>query len=656
MLPRDEAMERALLDDRDDGRRWAVYADWLDARGSPFGALASLMLEREAHPGPRLDAEIDARLRAVEELLPPALRTLPARGAGELTTVFRRGLPYAAGAMDDADFEALAHDPLFQFLDRAELRPRSLDTLVGWFESAPSLPWRHLTLVLADEADLTLAPVLARLPRLRSLRLETGEPCASLDLGRPKALVDVTLVPGSVPSVEAALALPALTRLAAKLDRGVAWDPPGADELEPIAATCGSRLQRLESVVLEGVPGVAASQLVTRGRVVRALAVDAAAEAPFTTWPGDRETAFVLIRGELRDEHQQHLITFARHAGVQRLVAHLVVLPTSAAPVSVLRLSGVGEAPLVPRVAAEQLARQFADLDAVGFMSSSSNNAVDARRFGAHVGVLEPVRGRRRVATKFLDGTWDRREPVLRQVLSSLVGVDPGPGVLERLLDELDLASPHVWLGPPLGRDETLPVFTELAALAEAAEDEDDDGRTDALEEPGEDDDSYVEEAWAAEELEEPQQFGSEPDPNVVFSWPAPDPPPDVRVLPGAHLEDDPPEDDLDPPGFDAADATPEEVWTQGPLELPEHHDATVGDPISAEDESAPLEGSHFALEACACCHQPAPLRACADCHADVCAACWEQPAAFEAEAVTLCRECAHRVTAVRHVAPRGSR
>lgn len=643
MLPRDETLERAVLDDRDDGRRWAVYADWLDARGSPFGALAALMLEREARPGPQLDVEIDARLRAVEGLLPPSLRTLAARGAPTLVPVFQRGFPHVAGAMDEADFAALAHDPLFQFLDRVELRPGSLDALVGWFESAPPLPWRHLTLVLTDEPDLTLAPVLACLPRLRSLRVETGEPCASLDLGHPAPLVEVTLVPGSVPAVEAVLALPSLERLAVKLDPGNRYDPRGADELEPIAEALFRRSARLSSLVLEGQAGVSSALLAGPGRLLRALD---ATEPPFSSWPGGRELAFVLVRGELTEAHERHLTGFARSAGVSRLVAQRSTLRTVAGVVSVVQLSGVGEAPLVPRVAADQLARQFPGLDAVGFACSLSGGAVAAWRFGPHVGTAAPARGRRRVATKYLDGTWDRREVVLRQVLASLVGVDPGPGVLERLVDDLELAPLRVWLGLELDPDETLPLFTELAPVAD-----EDEGGADAL--ADEDDEEDEDDEDASWRLEEPEQLGLEPDPNVVFSWPAPDPPPDVRVLPGAHLEDDPPEDDLDPPAFDSADATPEEVWTQSPVELPEHHDATVGDPIAVEDESSLTEGQHFALERCTRCQGFAPLRACADCHADVCAACWEQPAAFEEDAVTLCLDCAHRVTAVRHVAPR---
>lgn len=650
MLPRDEALERALLEHRDDGRRWAVYADWLDARGSPFGALASLMLEREAHPGPRLDAELEARLRVAADLLPAPLRTLTARGAPQLTPVFLRGFPHVAGAMDAADFEVLAHDPLFQFLDRVELWPKSLDTLIGWFESAPALPWRHLTLVLTDEADLVLTPVLARLPHLQRLRLETGAPCASLELGRPPALEELTLVPGSVPAVEAALALPSLARLAVKLDAAGRYDPVGADELEGVAAALLARADRLTAVVLEGQAGVSASQLVGPGRVVRTVEV---AEAPFSSWPGGLEAAFVLVRGALEEAHERHLISFAQRAGVQRLVARRAVVQTVAGPATVVQLSGVGEAPLVPRVVAEQLARQFPGVDAVSFASSSSGGAVAAWRFGPHVGEPTSSRGRRRVATRFVDGTWDRREVVLRQLLASLLGVDPGPGVFDRLVDDLDLASPRVLLGPALTAGEALPLFTELATVPDDEDGDDGEGGADALDDDEEDDDDS---SWAAEELEAPEQHGLEPDPNIVFSWPTPDPPPDVRVLPGAHLDDDPPEDDLDPPAFDAADAPPDEVWTQSPVELPEHHDATVGDPISAEDPVvAAVEGAveHFALERCARCHGFARLRACADCHADVCAACWEQPDAFEEDAATLCLDCAHRVTAVRHVAPR---
>ena len=43
-------LEAALLHHRDDVKRWAVYADWLEASGDPHGALASLMLRRETKP------------------------------------------------------------------------------------------------------------------------------------------------------------------------------------------------------------------------------------------------------------------------------------------------------------------------------------------------------------------------------------------------------------------------------------------------------------------------------------------------------------------------------------------------------------------------------------------------------------------------------
>ncbi len=117
------SLSAELLANRDDARRWAVYADWLEAQGNPHGALVSLMLEREVRPTRALAKAVKEREQLISQLTPEPFRTLLVRELPRLAPVFRRGFIWSAGAADDADFQALVTHPACSFLERAVLMP-----------------------------------------------------------------------------------------------------------------------------------------------------------------------------------------------------------------------------------------------------------------------------------------------------------------------------------------------------------------------------------------------------------------------------------------------------------------------------------------------------------------------------------------------------
>lgn len=625
-LPRNEALERAVRQHRDDPHQWAVYGDWLQAQGSPLGTLVSVMLAREARPSAELDAAVEAQRPSMEALLPSCLRTLSARGAARLAPVFRRGLPWNAGALDDADFDALTTDPLFQFLDRVELRPKDAETLAQWFERAPVLPWRHLTIVLREGSAFELGAATSRLPELQSLSLEASEPIEALEFDPPATLRSVRLTPGTVESVLTVLDVPTVAHLALTLDHESEYDPPGANDVDALAEVLSPQSSRFATVLLEGVAGAACAALASRSNVVVRTLGDS--RPPFERWPGGIETAFVVLRGPLLEDHRAHLTAFAQRAGVQRLTVDQATFERSGVTATVLRFSGEGEAPLVPRIVTAQLTAEFPELNALALTASRSNDTVGLWRMGPHVRPPQTARGRVRVGTKAVDGTWDQRDDLLRRAMASLMGFDPGAGLFESLVDELDLGRTHAWLGDAPPRGTRLPLFTELTAQPDQ---EDDDG---------EEDDEDLDDAaqWADEERLTPEQFGEAPNPDA-FSWePVLELPEHVRILPGAHVGDDDPADDLDGPTFDASTASPEEVWTHGPVDLPEHHDATVGDRIAPDDEGLPAH-VEAAVQPCRRCRTMALVSACLECALEVCERC-SQPTSGNEDAPRVCLDC----------------
>lgn len=130
-------------------------------------------------------------------------------------------------------------------------------------------------------------------------------------------------------------------------------------------------------------------------------------------------------------------------------------------------------------------------------------------------------------------------------------------------------------------------------------------------------------------------------------------------MLPGAHLEDDDPEDDLDPPGPDAYEAREGDVWNDGPVELPDHHDATIGDPISEPDGELPRVHFDETLQPCDRCQDVKVLRRCQRCGADVCRSCvpdWSLDLLDDDGSEFVCVDCVDQPMAQRQVPPERTR
>lgn len=649
----ESSLSAQLLANRGDARRWAVYADWLEAQGNPHGALVSLMLEREARPTRALAKAVKDREQLIAALTPEPLRTLIARELPRLAPVFRRGFLWSAGAADDADFAALLTHPACAFLERALLMPSSGEQLEAWLTQASApLPWRELHVVVPEGVEtVDLSALTSRLGHLQTLQLECLNELTDFTLGSAPGLREVTLFGGSEATLEALLQAPALVGVALRLSTRDRYQPEGAERLEPMARLLASA-SRLERVVLEGEPGEVVRSMAEAPRrrrvAVRALELD---EPPFERWPAGDETCFVALRGSLTGAHREVLTQFARHAGARRVVATVAELELGSTVLSLLRLHGEGEMPLVPRAIANQLAKHDAHLDVAAITLSNSNNSANAWAVGPHA-VTESGRRRSVPAMRHDAGFWSR-EALVREVLDGLLGFDPGLEVLDVMLIQLDLGRRETWLGNSVEPHERLPLFTDLDARSEQDEEEEEyDGRdperTDALDPDEEDDD------WGPmdEEPDAPSEWGGEP---VVLPEPVPELSEEVRVLPGAHLEDDDPDDDLQPPQPDAYEAREGDVWNDGPVDLPEHHDATIGDPIAPDDEELPRGHPDALHEPCARCHDLQVLRCCQRCGDDVCVAC---AAAGTTDVLDddgrefLCIDCVDRPTAVRHVRP----
>lgn len=650
------SLSAELLANRDDARRWAVYADWLEAQGNPHGALVSLMLEREVRPTRALAKAVKEREQLIGQLTPEPFRTLVVRELPRLAPVFRRGFVWSAGAADEADFEALLTHPACAFLERAVLMPSTAEQLEAWLggTSAP-LPWRQLHVVVPEGVEsIDLSPLVSRLPQLRALELDCANELTDFTLGHAPMLREVTLFGGSEAVLEAMLQAPALVDVGVRLSTRNRYQPEGADRLEPMARQLAA-VQRLRRLVLEGEPGeVVRSLAEDRGATrvaVRAFELD---EPPFERWPAGDETCFVALRGSLTPAHREALTQFARHAGATRVVATVAELDVGSTVLSLLRLHGEGEMRLVPRAIANQLAKSDATLDAAAITLSHSNNSANAWAVGPHA-ASEPGRRRSVPAMRHDAGFWSR-EALVREVLDGLLGFDPGLDVLDGLLVALDLGVRETWLGNALKPNERLPLFTDLDARRDEEDEEqdEDDGRdperSDALDSDEDDDD------WGGvmeDEADAPSEWGGEP---VVLPEPVPELSDEVRVLPGAHTEDDDPDDDLDAPQPDAFEAREGDVWNEGPVELPEHHDATIGDPIAVDDDELPRGHFDALHEACARCQDVAVLRRCQRCADDVCVAC-AAPGTTDVldddGREFLCLDCVDRPTATRHVRPR---
>ncbi len=607
-------LEEALLRDRDDPRLWAVYADWLESQGDVRGALASLMLKREAQPSRAMEEAFLGQARLIQSLTPESLKTLATRGDARLAPVFRRGFLFSAGASQASDFEALIHHPSSAFLDTVILESVELE---AWFATIDRpLPWRRLE-VRADEAEsIDLSALSSRLPFLETLTLES--PCEDVTFPSLPSLRRVRVRGPHVSNVTSLLkaSLPALEAVELLTARERVWEAP---QLDPLILALEPRISKLSQIVLEGSPGETTRRLLQKHVFVRTF------DPPDRVFPislrEGLEASFAVFRGELTSEQRSSLVALGALAGVKRLAITQCVLRLGSLPLHVVRFSGTGEVPLVARGAISHLAKHDRALDAVAFTLSGSNNVANAWSVGPHVALTDVEAKRRKlVPIARRDESAYSRNELARSVLGALAGLDPGLDVLEELLALLDHGSTEVLIGAALEQGEQLPLFTEHVETPEPADEEYEDEDEEDEEEDGYEDDEFeVADPWGAAPVNVPD-----------FS------PVEVTIAAG---EDDP-EDDLDPPTADAATADEDEVWTQGPVDLPEHHDALPGDPIV--EPEVELINRPNDEDPCARCHLPGEVARCEVCLDDVCRAC-AGPSAFTAwdeERPFACTQC----------------
>lgn len=619
-----EGLEAAVLGRRDDPTRWAVYADWLEVNGSPRGALMSLMLEREARPTRVLQDAVAATDRLRTELTPAPLRTLNARGVVREAPVFRRGVLSMASALELSDFEALLNHPSATLLERARLAPGSADELERWIRAvARPLPWRRLEIVLGprgEAARLDLSGLMRWLPRLETLRLERVGVLEAFTLGQPPALRAIEVVYACEAIVEGVRRLRSLPRLELLLDVTNRYQPEGRQPAEAFA----SNLHLLENV----------GQLVIEANVHGSLPAVIEARRPgstliraintvdgFVPWLSQVEQSLLIIRGGVPLELRDAVVACAIASGAQRVAVQHSTLRLDGAEVTVVRLLGTGDVQVVPGAVARQLAKRNRALDVASVCLSDSNSSITSESLGPHVstpGVRNRPIARRDESASF-------RDRVVRDVIEGLLGFDPGWGVLEQLVTELDFASTEVVVGAALSPGERLAMFTERALRPPRDEDdEDEEGEDEEGEyEEGEYDDFSMNE-WG----EAPPDARNSPE-GFVFV-PEPEQP---RVLPGGFADDDAEDDE---PFVDAVDADEGAIWNESPVEIPEHHLGSTGDPDETfvEPEPQPLDDEALA---CSRCQLMAMLARCSSCEREVCLSCvpggeraaWDEGRAF---------------------------
>lgn len=621
-------LEQALLRDRHNVRLWAVYADWLESAGDVRGALSSLMLKREAAPSRAMEEALQAQAPLLASLMPTSLGTLDTRGSPRLAPVFRRGFLFSGGATQASDVEALVTHPSAAFLDTVLLESAEL---AEWFGSVSEpLPWRMLEL---NASEIELTPLAPHVPFLQTLRLEA--PCDELTFAPIPSLRRVQLRGPSTENLAALLEaeLPALEVIELLAPRG---DARTAPELDALVEVLAPRVARLSRVVLEGTPGPATARLVEQHRhVLVRTALPPERLFPTPLYLEGPEASFAVVRGALKHEHRETLTAFAKLAGAKRLTLTESVLDFGSGPLTVLQFNGEGEVPIVPRIAVQQLAKKDRTLDAASFTVSVSNNVASAWSVGPHVAFASDLKKRTVMPVSRRDEGAYTRDELTRAVLGALAGLDPGLDVLEELLDLLDRGSTHVLIGASLEQGERLPLFTDFAPAPpeeEEYEEEEDDGDEEEYQLSADDDGWDPVDPWGAAPVNVPD-FGP--------------------VEASAPEGEEEPDEDLDPPLHDASSADEEELWVEGPVELPEHHDSLPGDRI-AEPELELLERPQ--TTACPRCQQHGETERCVQCLEEVCRECAGPAAhaAWDEQRDFSCFQC-EPLWAGRFVRPRAS-
>ncbi|MBL8937984.1 MAG: hypothetical protein JNM69_25700, partial [Archangium sp.] len=588
---------------------------WLEVNGSPRGALMSLMLEREARPTRALQEAVAGTDRLRAELTPPALRTLHARGVVREAPVLRRGVLSMSSALEFSDFEALLHHPSATVLDRARLVPGSVEELARWSRAvARPLPWRRLEIVLdprREAANVDLSELTRWLPRLETLRLERLGPLEQFTLGPAPALRAVEVVYASKAIVEAVRRLPSLERLELLLDLSNRYQPENQVRMEALEPTL-HQLGNVGELVVEATVRDGLPRLIEARRpgttLVRAInALDGPGLVP---WLSQLEQSLLIIRGGLPAALREAIVACATTSGAQRVAVQHATVQLDGAEVTVARLLGTGDVQVVPGAVARQLAKRDRGLDVASVCLSDSNRSISSESLGPHVsapGVRNRPIARRDESASF-------RDRVVRDVIEGLLGFDPGWGVLERLVTALDFASTTLVLGAPLSAGERLVMFTERALRPPRDEEDEDEGE--------EEDEEGEYEEWFEDSVNDSSE-------GFVFV-PEPEQP---RVLPGGFADDDVEDDE---PFLDAVDADEGVIWNESPVELPEHHLGSTGDPdeTTVEPEPQPLDDE---AQPCSRCQQTATVARCSSCEREVCLSCvpggeraaWDEGRAF---------------------------
>jgi uncharacterized protein (TIGR02996 family) len=660
LFAREPRIEAALLQRRDDVREWAVYADWLEANGSPRGALASLMLRREVTPTFAMAEAMKAHAQLLSDLTPDSMKSLGTRGLARLAPVFRRGFIHSAGAADATDFQALLEHPSCALLDTVVLEPDGMEALGAWLETVKApLPWRRVEVRFnAQDQDVVLTRLFQHTPHLEHLTLALWQPAETLDL-RGMGCTSVTFRGASPEMLRALLPFKEqkLTRLEVLQGRNE-YGERDESELDALVVALRPLWKQLDEVVLEGAIGEDTRRACLAGARPKRVVVRAPSPVAdsFAVPLENEETSFALFSHELNADDEAALTKYAKLAGVTRLVLHTRTRTVAGKKVTLLRLHGTGEAPLVARVVAQQLVKSDRALDAVALTLSESNDITSAWSFGPHVARPDTPKKTIPVARRE-EGRFTRHQMV-RELFEAFAGVDPGLDVLDDLLAAFDFPAVRALIGEAPASGEQVPLFTDFEKNTpvedEEADEEDDEysdddefdamDRRDALAHQVGDENRSETQAWFDDDYEEfgSSQWGAAPE-NVPDFGPRPTTPVTETVVVGASLKptanalDDDPEDDLDAPTHDAWSADAEELWTEGPVDLPEHHRGPIGETFDEHDGELPRGTYVPGAVQCAQCSALRETERCALCGDDVCRECagvksladWEERRAF---------------------------
>ncbi|MFT3712294.1 MAG: hypothetical protein QM817_32005 [Archangium sp.] len=664
LFTREPRIEAALLQRRDDVREWAVYADWLEANGSPRGALASLMLRREVTPTFALTEALKAHGALLSDLTPEPLKSLGTRGLPRLAPVFRRGFIHSAGAADATDFQMLVEHPSCALLDTVILKPDGMPALAAWLETVKApLPWRRVEVQFnAQNQDVNLTALFERTPRLEHLTLALWQPPSSLEL-RGLGAESVTFH-GATPLMLRAL-LPFKEQKLKRLEVCQGRNEYGErdeGQLDELVEALGSLFKRLDEVVLEGAIGEDTRRACLAGARPKRVVVRAPEPIAdsFAISEEREETSFALFNRALTKDDEAAITQYAKLAGVTRLVVHTRVVDLGARQLSLLRLHGTGEAPLFARVVAQHLVKGDRTLDALALTLSQSNDITSTWAFGPHLARPETPKKTIPVARRE-EGRFTRHQ-VVREACEALLGFDAGLDVLEVLLSAFDFPEVRTLIGEPPSGAEQVPLFTDFVKdepVEEEEEDEDEDGyyddyedmggadRRDALAHQVGDDGPNDPRSWYDDDFEEfgSSQWGAAPENLPEYPRPeAPAPASEPVVIgaslkPTANAEDDDPEDDLDARTHDAWSADAEELWTEGPVDLPEHHRVPIGETFEEDENPGELPRGTYVPDAvpCAQCGLLRETERCELCRDEVCRECagvksladWEERRAF---------------------------